>query len=119
MKSNTIQNRYDLWDNERLIMETTAHLKLSSEKISGRLILTSKRLLFRNDDSKAEKVIPLHQIDSLKAFRTWSFFYKGIMIRLLNDSVIMLVEYPKDWLKLITLQMKKVEVLKATSESVR
>lgn len=119
MKSNTIQNRYDLRDNERLIMETTAHLQLSSEKISGRLILTCKRLLFRSEDLKTEKVFPLHQIDSLKAFRTWSIFYKGIMIRHLNDSVIMLVGYPKDWLKLISLQMKKVEVLKTTSESVR
>lgn len=111
MKSNTIQNRYDLWDNERLIMETTAHLKLSSEKISGRLILTSKQLLFRSEDLKTEIVIPLHQIDSLKAFRTWSFFYKGIMIIHLNVSVIMLVEYPKDWLKLIVLQKNKAENL--------
>jgi len=96
-----------LHHDERLIVETAAKMVWSKKKLSGRLILTSKRLFFWNENLQAETAVPLNLIDGMKEYKIWGLFSKGILIQYLSNTLLILVDYPKDWLKIIERQVNE------------
>lgn len=106
MKQNTIKSDY-LDDQELLIVETTAQMKMNNQKVEGRLILTGKRLIFIRNLTNLVTEIPLSKVVSVKVSRLWGVFNEGIRLSLDTKMLVFRVEYPMDWLKLIKLQMQE------------
>lgn len=72
-------------DHDEIIkLQTPANYESGAEPISGKLLLTNKRLIFKDhkEENSLELSIPLHDINTSGTFKSWKMFRNGLVIYL-------------------------------------
>jgi len=93
---------------EVVLVETPAQVKYKGNMLSGTLALTSNHLIFSTQRDGVKMEMLLSEINSVKIFQFLGFISKGIKCFFNHEAIIILVDYPRDWVRLILKQVKKV-----------
>ena len=94
---------------ELIIVETDAYISHPNGKLKGKLILTTKNLVFSSKDTKVNKSFKLKLIQSVYIFKAW-FFNEGLHLVYKNEIFKIFVGYPADWVKLIESRQQIVKL---------
>jgi hypothetical protein len=96
-------NNLPLYENE--ILETKASISGGNTSHRGKLILTTKRLIFTNLKGVLLNEFHLELIQSINAHKLMGLIFKGFKINYENIEYLISVTYPEDWIKLIEYQI--------------